>query len=267
MSKQHTKAAAGLSRRKFVAVSGAMLSMPTILRHTRAFAQEPVFKVGYSSALTGHHAATAEPDPFVLGELKAILGDGVENNGKRVHIEILNRDSASIYGGKNAEDLIFGDAAWLPAAARLRTQIASAEDSTDRGVESPDNAADVLDVTPLREAFGELDDDALAFLGEFIKSADAKVRTIINCMDDLEITRLIDVTHSLKGECLSFGGTKLGRLLQQFERDLRDTTDWTRRKPEIEREWTTPKETADRLIRGRANQKSPEERRNSASAI
>jgi HPt (histidine-containing phosphotransfer) domain-containing protein len=160
-------------------------------------------------------------------------------------------------------DTVIGN--WLPAAARLRTRI-DLPDATDRGRAGLEDRTDVLDVTPLLEAFGEIDDDALAFLGEFIESAGAKVQTILKNIDDLNVDELADLVHSLKGESLTFGGTKLGRLLEEFEVEMRGVADLRHRKLEIDREWKTLTEAAERLVRGEADREHPDDHPDLAAA-
>jgi len=83
MGDKDARARRRLTRRDVVAASAAALAIPAILRHTRAYAQEPVMGIGYVSALTGVHARTAVADPHVLAGIRAILANGLENNGRR----------------------------------------------------------------------------------------------------------------------------------------------------------------------------------------
>ncbi len=52
-------------------------------------------KIGYISPLTGSHAEFSETDPFVLKKMKALLGEGLEINGKKYDVEIITKDSQS----------------------------------------------------------------------------------------------------------------------------------------------------------------------------
>ena len=85
----------GVSRRKFVTASAAILAMPALLRHTRAFAADPVIRIGHVSPRTGPIAGFAEADPYILGELEKLFAGGIEANGKKVKVEIIAKDSQS----------------------------------------------------------------------------------------------------------------------------------------------------------------------------
>jgi branched-chain amino acid transport system substrate-binding protein len=84
-----------ISRRKFLTASAATLAMPAILRHTRAYADEMVIKVGHVSPQTGPLAGFGEADPYILGEIEKVFAGGIDNNGKLVKIEIIAKDSQS----------------------------------------------------------------------------------------------------------------------------------------------------------------------------
>jgi branched-chain amino acid transport system substrate-binding protein len=85
----------GLSRRSFMTASTAALAMPAVLRFSRAYAAEPVIKVGLVSPRTGPLAGFAEADDYILGELQKLLAGGIENNGKKVKVEVIAKDSQS----------------------------------------------------------------------------------------------------------------------------------------------------------------------------
>ncbi|WP_028734396.1 ABC transporter substrate-binding protein [Rhizobium leguminosarum] len=83
-----------MNRRNLLKGVGATLAAPTLLRATRASAQEAVFKIGYVSPNTGPIAGFAEADAFILeGVRKAFAG--LTNNGKPVRVEIITKDSQS----------------------------------------------------------------------------------------------------------------------------------------------------------------------------
>lgn len=84
-----------LSRRHFLAATGAAVAAPVILRHTRAYAQTPKLKLGYVSPKTGPLAGFAEADDYVLDGIRKAFAGGLENNGKKWAVEILVRDSQS----------------------------------------------------------------------------------------------------------------------------------------------------------------------------
>ncbi len=70
------------------------VAAPGILRSTRAYAQNPVVKVGFVTPSTGPLAGFAEPDDYVIDGLRSALS-AVENNGKSHAVEIIKRDSQS----------------------------------------------------------------------------------------------------------------------------------------------------------------------------
>jgi len=88
-------AATPLSRRRFLTASAAALAMPAILRHTRAYADEIVVKVGHVSPQTGPLAGFGEADPYILGEIEKVFAGGIDNNGRLVKVEIIAKDSQS----------------------------------------------------------------------------------------------------------------------------------------------------------------------------
>jgi branched-chain amino acid transport system substrate-binding protein len=86
---------AGVSRRKFLAGTSAAVAMPAILRYSKAYAADPVIKVGHVSPRTGAIAGFAEADPYILGEIEKTFAGGIENNGKTYAVEIIAKDSQS----------------------------------------------------------------------------------------------------------------------------------------------------------------------------
>ena len=65
----------GISRRGFLAGATAGLAAPAILTRTRAYAADPVIKIGHVSPRTGPLAGFAEADDYVLaGIIKALAG-------------------------------------------------------------------------------------------------------------------------------------------------------------------------------------------------
>ena len=108
-----------LSRRGFLTGAGAILAAPAILKHTRAYAANPVLKVGFVSPQTGPLAGFGEADEFVLKGIRAAFANGIENNGKTYSIEIIAKDSQSNpnRAAEVAADLILGDEVDLIVAA------------------------------------------------------------------------------------------------------------------------------------------------------
>ncbi len=107
------------SRRRFLAGSATALAAPAILTGGRAYADNPVIKVGHVSPRTGPLAGFAEADDFVLEAVQAALSAGLENNGKAYTVEIISKDSQSNpnRAAEVAADLILGDEVDIIVAA------------------------------------------------------------------------------------------------------------------------------------------------------
>ncbi|MEP5154493.1 ABC transporter substrate-binding protein [Planktotalea sp.] len=107
------------SRRRFMAGSAMALATPAILSSSRAYAANPVIKVGHVSPRTGPLAGFAEADDYVLKSVSQALSAGLENNGKAYSVEIISKDSQSNpnRAAEVAADLILGDEVDLIVAA------------------------------------------------------------------------------------------------------------------------------------------------------
>ncbi len=107
------------NRRTILKGIGAAIAAPAILRHTKAYAANPVIRVGHVSPRTGPLAGFAEADDFVLKGIQAAFAGGVENNGKKYDIEIISKDSQSNpnRAAEVAADLILGDEVDIIVAA------------------------------------------------------------------------------------------------------------------------------------------------------
>jgi len=108
-----------LSRRQFIKGSTAILTAPAILKHTRAYADDPVIKVGHVSPRTGPLAGFAEADGYTLESIKQAFAKGIANNGKNYRIEIISKDSQSNpnRAAEVAADLILRDEVDIIVAA------------------------------------------------------------------------------------------------------------------------------------------------------
>ncbi|MEL6700365.1 MAG: ABC transporter substrate-binding protein, partial [Pseudomonadota bacterium] len=114
-----TKTTSTWSRRRFLASSATALAAPAILTAGRAYADNPVIKVGHVSPRTGPLAGFAEADDYVLNAVQAAMSAGLENNGKTYAVEIISKDSQSNpnRAAEVAADLILGDEVDLIVAA------------------------------------------------------------------------------------------------------------------------------------------------------
>lgn len=84
-----------VTRRTVLTGLGATIAAPAILRHSRAYAANPVIKIGHVSPRTGPVAAFTEADNFVLDGIQKAFAGGLMNNGKAYDIEIISKDSQS----------------------------------------------------------------------------------------------------------------------------------------------------------------------------
>ncbi|MGH1479835.1 MAG: ABC transporter substrate-binding protein [Geminicoccales bacterium] len=113
------KAFTNPSRRKFLAGSAATLAAPAMIRTTKAYADNPVLRVGHVSPRTGPLAGFAEADDYVLQAIAEMFSAGIENNGKAWTVEIISKDSQSNpnRAAEVAADLILGDEVDIIVAA------------------------------------------------------------------------------------------------------------------------------------------------------
>ncbi|MFD0979434.1 ABC transporter substrate-binding protein [Tropicimonas aquimaris] len=107
------------NRRGFLLGATATLAAPAILRSTRAYAANPVLRVGHVSPRTGPLAGFAEADDYVLEAIQKTFAAGLENNGKTWSVEIISKDSQSNpnRAAEVAADLILGDEVDIIVAA------------------------------------------------------------------------------------------------------------------------------------------------------
>lgn len=84
-----------ITRRTVLTGLGATIAAPAILRHSRAYAANPVIKIGHVSPRTGPVAAFTEADDFVLTGIQKAFAGGLMNNGKAYDVEIISKDSQS----------------------------------------------------------------------------------------------------------------------------------------------------------------------------
>lgn len=105
------------SRRAFMAMSAAALATPGILRHTRAYAEQPVVKVGFVSPRTGIFERFGEADRFVVESAKSVFDKGIDNNGKSVRVELIAPDSESVKARDVGARLIYEEKVDIITAA------------------------------------------------------------------------------------------------------------------------------------------------------
>jgi branched-chain amino acid transport system substrate-binding protein len=107
------------SRRGFIAGSAAVMAAPAILTTTRAYAANPVIRIGHVSPRTGPLAGFAEADDYVLEAIAKQFSAGLENNGKTYSVEVISKDSQSNpnRAAEVAADLILGEEVVIIVAA------------------------------------------------------------------------------------------------------------------------------------------------------
>lgn len=110
---------ASVTRRTVLTGLGATIAAPAILRHSRAYAANPVIKIGHVSPRTGPVAAFTEADDFVLAGIQKAFAGGLMNNGKAYDVEIISKDSQSNpnRASEVAAELILSDEVDLIVAA------------------------------------------------------------------------------------------------------------------------------------------------------
>src|SRR5258708_31139380 len=117
--KPDTRIQTSVTRRRVVTAGIGALAAPAVLRVIPANAQSRVIKIGHVSPRTGPLAGFGEADGFILDQVRALLGRGLQSGGKTYPVQIITKDSQSS-GNRAAEDasaLILGDKVDLIVAA------------------------------------------------------------------------------------------------------------------------------------------------------
>jgi branched-chain amino acid transport system substrate-binding protein len=100
-------------RRDVIKLLGATaITGPVILRGSAAnAATSKIIKIGHVSPQTGALAPFAEADPFILGQIRAVLAKGITNGGVTYEVQIISKDSQSNTNRASevAADLILKD--------------------------------------------------------------------------------------------------------------------------------------------------------------
>ena len=108
-----------ISRRHFIQGTAVGLTAPAILKYTKAYADDPVIKIGHVSPKTGPLAGFAEADDYTLASIQEAFTKGIQNNGKNYRLEIISKDSQSNpnRAAEVAADLILRDEVDIIVAA------------------------------------------------------------------------------------------------------------------------------------------------------
>ena len=70
-----------INRRTLIKTGAAAIAMPALLNANSAGAQAKVIKIGHVSPKTGPLAGFGEADPFILDQVRGILGKGLQSGG------------------------------------------------------------------------------------------------------------------------------------------------------------------------------------------
>src|SRR5258708_367159 len=109
--KPDTRIQTCVPRRRVGGRSGGVRGAPAVMRVIPANAQSRVIKIGHVSPRTGPLAGFGEADGFILDQVRALLGTGLQSGGKTYPVQIISKDSQSS-GNRAAEvaaELILGD--------------------------------------------------------------------------------------------------------------------------------------------------------------
>src|SRR6187200_1686318 len=100
-----------INRRTLIKSGAAVIAAPVLFNANSASAQAKVLKIGHVSPRTGPLAGFGEADTFILEQVRAILGKGLQSGGKTYQAQIVSKDSQSS-GSRAAEvasELILSD--------------------------------------------------------------------------------------------------------------------------------------------------------------
>jgi len=100
-----------LSRRSLIKTGLGTLAAPFVLHMLPAHAQSRVIKIGFVSPRTGPLAGFGEADPFILDQVRGVLGKGLASGDKTYQVQIIAKDSQSnaSRASEVAAELILGD--------------------------------------------------------------------------------------------------------------------------------------------------------------
>src|SRR5258708_30767686 len=84
-----------VTRRRVVTAGIGALAAPAVLRVIPANAQSRVIKIGHVSPRTGPLAGFGEADGFILDQVRALLGPGLQSGGKTYPVPIITQDTHS----------------------------------------------------------------------------------------------------------------------------------------------------------------------------
>src|SRR5258708_24026775 len=84
-----------VTRRRVVTAGIGALAAPAVLRVIPANAQSRVIKIGHVSPRTGPLAGFGEADGFILDQVRAPLGTGLQSGGQAHPVHVITQDTHS----------------------------------------------------------------------------------------------------------------------------------------------------------------------------
>ena len=85
----------GFRRRTLLKAGGALAGAAALGATSRARADAKVFKIGLVSPQTGPLAPFGEADTFTIAQMNKLLAGGIDANGKKIAVRIIQKDSQS----------------------------------------------------------------------------------------------------------------------------------------------------------------------------
>ncbi len=110
---------------------------------------------------------------------------------------------------------------FLPHAAALRSRAVAAA-APSSGPAEPEINPDILDLGRIRETFGAINDDAVAFLRSFVDDVPRMIEAIKTGLDAQNRDEARHAAHALKGAARSSGANRLGQLAADIQDRLDD---------------------------------------------
>jgi len=113
-------------------------------------------------------------------------------------------------------------ARFLPEAADFRRRQEERPPATPGSPAIPGIDPQVLDLTPIGEAFGGVNEDSLAFLGSFVVESERNAAAMQAALDADDAAQARRHAHALKGAARSVGAVRLGQLAADMQDCLDD---------------------------------------------
>ncbi len=107
----------------------------------------------------------------------------------------------------------------LPEAKALRRleEVATPEAAAKAAVRPDEIDSEIFDMSQLRQAFGAIDAEAMAFLGSFLDSVPGYLEKIDRACADEDLGEVHGVAHALKGAARAVGARRLGDIASDVQ--------------------------------------------------